>query len=87
MRYYFPAAIYVSFAPIRHNGNTHFLQIGSVALPELMAATVAQLSQKTRTVVPVSTGSQSLVATSRFQHSRLETESLEEIRVVVLVML
>ena len=48
--------------------------IGSVALPELMAATVAQLSQKTRTVVPVSAGSQSLAATRRFQHLRLEME-------------
>ena len=51
--------------------------IGSVALPELMAATVAQLSQKMRTVVPVSTGSQSLAATRRFQHSRLEMEKLK----------
>ena len=48
--------------------------IGSVALPEFMAATVAQLSQKTRTVVPDSVGSQILAATRRFQHSRLEME-------------
>ena len=50
------------------------LMIGSVALPEFMAATVAQLSQKTRTVVPDSVGSQILAATRRFQHSRLEME-------------
>ena len=50
------------------------LMIGSVALPEFMAATVAQLSQKTRTVVPDSVGSQIPAATRRFQHSRLEME-------------
>ena len=53
------------------------LMIGSVALPELIAATVAQLSQKTRTVVLVNAGSQSLAATRRFQHSSLEMENLE----------
>ena len=50
------------------------LMIGSVALPELMAATVAQLSQNTKTVVPDRVGSQILAATRRFQHSRLEME-------------
>ena len=50
------------------------LMIGSVALLELMAATVAQLSQNTRTVVPDRVGSQILAATRRFQHSRLEME-------------
>ena len=50
------------------------LMIGSEALPELMAATVAQLSQKTRTVVPDRVGSHILAATRRFQHSRLEME-------------
>ena len=50
------------------------LMIGSVALPELMAATVAQLSQNTRTVVPERVGSQILAATRRFQHSRLKME-------------
>ena len=34
------------------------LMIESVALPELMAATVAQLSQNTKTVVPDRVGSQ-----------------------------
>ena len=46
----------------------------SVALPELMAATVAQLSQKMRTVVPVRVGSHSRPATNRFQLSRLDME-------------
>ena len=46
--------------------------IGSMALPELMAATVDQLSQKMRTVEPVRAGSQRRAATRRFQHSRLE---------------
>ena len=59
---------------IHHNSRRDPLMIGSVALPELMAATVAQLSQKMRTVVLDSTGSQSLAATRRFQHSRLEME-------------
>ena len=45
-----------------------------MALPELMAATVAQLSQKMRTVEPVRAGSQKQAATRRFQHSRLELE-------------
>ena len=49
--------------------------MGSMALPELMAATLAQLSQKMRTVVPVMVGSQSRAATNRFQHSRLVMEN------------
>ena len=48
--------------------------MGSLALPELMAATVAQLSQKMRTMEPVKAGSHSRAATKRFQHSRLEME-------------
>ena len=54
--------------------------MGSMALPELMAATVAQLSQKMRTVEPDSAGSQRHVAMRRFQHSRLEMERLRSWR-------
>ena len=50
------------------------LMMGSKALRELMAATVAQLSQKMRTVETVRVGGQSLAAMRRFQHSRLEME-------------
>ena len=48
--------------------------MGSMALPELMAATVAHLSQKMRTVEPVRAGSQTRAGTRRFEHLRLEME-------------
>ena len=60
---------------IHQSSRSDPLMRGSAALPELMAATVAQISQNTRTVVPDRAGSQSLAATRRFQLSRLEMEN------------
>ena len=56
-------------AVIHHSSQRKTLMTGSMAPPELMAATVAQLSQKMRTVEPMRTGSQRRSATRRFHHS------------------
>ena len=61
-------------AAIHQSSRRDPLMMGSVALPELMAATVAHLSQKMRTVEPVRVGSQSRAATRRFQQSKLEMD-------------
>ena len=61
-------------AAIHQSSPSDPLMTGSMALPELMAATVAQLSQKMRTVDPVRAGSHIRAATRRFQHSRLAME-------------
>ena len=62
-------------AAIHQSSRSDPLMTGSMAFPELMAATVAQLSQKMSTVDPARVGSHSRAATRRFQHSRLEMES------------
>ena len=61
-------------AAIHQRSRSDPLMTGSVALPELIAATVAKLSQKMRTVDPARAGSHSRAATRRFQNSRLEME-------------
>ena len=62
-------------AAIHQSSRNDPLMTGSIALPQFMGATVAQLSQKMRTVDLAKAGSHSRAATRRFQHSRLEMES------------
>ena len=57
-------------AAIHQSSRREPLMTGSVALPELMEATVAQLWQKMKTVEPERAGSQNQAATRWFQHSR-----------------
>ena len=64
-------------AAVHHSSQRDPLMMGSIALPELIAATVAQLSQKMRTVVPVRVESHSRAAAKRFQHSRLRNRTPE----------